>query len=59
MKKKNGSVRNKKASKDATVNVRCTVDQKATLEEVAAREGLGLSTWLLHVGLLAAQERRR
>ena len=50
--------KNQKKTKAAIVNVRCTDQQKASLETVAAREGLGLSTWLLHVGLLAAQDRR-
>ena len=50
--------KNAKESKDAIVNVRCTSKQKSALEAVAAREGLGVSTWLLHVGLLAAQERQ-
>jgi uncharacterized protein (DUF1778 family) len=48
----------KKIPKEEVVNLRCTTQQKKMLESVAAREGLGLSTWLLHVGLLAAQERQ-
>jgi len=50
----------KKATREAkgqVVNVRLTAQQKQTLNAVAAREGLGLSTWLLHVGLRAAEER--
>lgn len=50
--------RDAKTQKEKSVNVRCTEQQKAALESVAAREGLGVSTWLLHVGLLAAQDRR-
>ena len=50
--------KNQKKTKASVVNVRCTDQQKASLEMVAAREGLGLSTWLLHVGLLAAQDRK-
>ena len=50
--------KNVKQPKDEIVNVRCTEEQKGLLEGVAAREGLGLSTWLLHVGLLAAQDRQ-
>lgn len=50
--------KSEKTTKDSVVNVRCTGQQKAALEAVAAREGLGVSTWLLHVGLLAAQDRR-
>lgn len=53
MKKKNVRI-----PKEEVINLRCTGQQKAALETVAAREGLGLSTWLLHVGLLAAQERQ-
>lgn len=44
-------------AKEEVVNVRLTAQQKATLEAVAAREGLGLSTWILHTSLLAAAER--
>ena len=50
--------KNVKTPKEEIINVRCTVQQKAQLEAVAAREGLGLSTWLLHIGLLAAQDRQ-
>jgi uncharacterized protein (DUF1778 family) len=46
-----------KAAKEEVVNVRMTSQQKATLEEIAAQEGLGISTWLLHEGLRAARER--
>ena len=48
----------KKKTKGAVINVRCTEQQKSLLETVASREGLGLSTWLLHAGLLAVQDRR-
>lgn len=41
-------------AKEAVVNVRLTAQQKATLEAVAAREGLGLSTWILQAALLKA-----
>jgi len=51
--------KNVRTSKEQVINIRCTTQQKTTLETVAAREGLGLSTWLLHVGLLAAQEREK
>ena len=47
-----------KTTKERIINIRCTADQKSALEMVASREGLGLSTWLLHVGLLAAEDRR-
>jgi hypothetical protein len=49
--------KNTRVAKEEVVNVRMTAQQKASLEAVAAREGLGLSTWLLHVGLLEAQKR--
>jgi uncharacterized protein (DUF1778 family) len=51
-------MKNVKAPKDGNINIRCTLKQKALLEDIAAREGLGVSTWLLHVGLRAAQERQ-
>jgi uncharacterized protein (DUF1778 family) len=47
-----------KEPKEEVVNVRLTTSQKTTLETIAAREGLGLSTWLLHEGLRAARERQ-
>lgn len=50
--------KNVRTPKEEVINVRMTTQQKATLEAVAAREGLGLSTWLLHEGLRAAQERQ-
>ena len=49
--------KNVKMPKEEVVNVRMTAQQKTLLETVAAREGLGVSTWLLHEGLRAAQER--
>jgi uncharacterized protein (DUF1778 family) len=49
---------NTKLQKEHNINVRCTEEQKGLLEEIASREGLGVSTWLLHMGLRAAQERR-
>lgn len=50
--------KNKKLPKEKVIGVRCTIDQKKLLEAVAAREGLGASTWLLHVGLREAQVRQ-
>lgn len=50
--------KNVKLPKGEVINVRCTEKQKLALEEVASREGLGVSTWLLHVGLRVAQERQ-
>jgi|GEM_PF-1359384 len=50
--------KNVRLLKEHVINVRCTEPQREILESVAAREGLGLSTWLLHVGLRVAQERQ-
>jgi hypothetical protein len=44
--------------KEESINIRLTTKQKAALDAAAAREGLGLSTWLLRLGLVAAQERQ-
>jgi mobilization protein NikA len=52
------SRKNVKLLKEHVVNVRCTEQQRELLESVASREGLGLSTWLLHVGLRVAAERQ-
>ena len=50
--------KNVKVLKEHVINVRCTEPQRELLESIAAREGLGLSTWLLHVGLRVAQDRQ-
>jgi hypothetical protein len=52
------STKNAKAPKEEIISVRCTSQQKVALEAIAAREGLGVSTWLLHVGLRVVQERK-
>jgi len=49
--------KNVKAPKEEVINVRCTSQQKQMLETIASKEGLGVSTWLLHEGLRAARER--
>ena len=49
--------KNVREAKEEVINVRCTKRQKAALEAVAAREGLGLSTWILQAALLTAQPR--
>lgn len=49
-------VRGKAVKKDAVIGVRMTSQQRATLEVLAERNGLGLSTWMLHVGLVIAQK---
>ena len=46
--------KNVKALKDEVINVRMTTEQKKLLEPLAAKEGLGLSTWLLRLGLVVA-----
>ncbi len=48
-----------RAPKEEVVNVRMTTQQKKMLESLAAREGLGLSTWLLNKGLLLASQERQ
>jgi len=48
--------RAKKPVKDSVINVRCTSKQKALLEKAAARDGLGVSTWLLRLGVIAVRE---
>ncbi|KKL97659.1 hypothetical protein LCGC14_1832340 [marine sediment metagenome] len=42
--------------KTEVISIKCTEQQKAALEVVAAREGLGLSTWVLRLGLVTAQK---
>ena len=44
-----------KEAKEKVVNIRCTKRQKSTLEAVAAREGVGLSTWILQAALITAE----
>lgn len=51
--------RNKRVQKEKVFNVRCTEEQKELLDEVAARQGMGISTWLLHLGLADAQTRQK
>jgi len=45
----------KKSAKEKVFNVRCTAEQQAALKAVAAREGLGLSTWVLQAALVTAE----
>lgn len=54
----NRKKKNVKKPKEEVINIRCTTEQKTMLETIASHEGLGLSTWLLHVGILAAEERK-
>ena len=54
-------VRTKKTirkAKESVINVRCTSEQKAALEVVAAGEGVGLSTWVLQAALIKAEAKR-
>lgn len=48
----------RKVRKEETIRLRVTTDQKQTLTDAATRAGASLSTWLLSVGLRAAQERQ-
>ncbi len=41
--------------KEEVIRLRCTEEQKNTLTEAAERNGLGISGWLLMVGLRAAK----
>jgi uncharacterized protein (DUF1778 family) len=44
----------KKRTKDETVRMRVTADEKRALEHAAQRVGLGLSAWLRQLALRAA-----
>ena len=48
--------KNVRQPKDYVLYVRMTTEQKKLLEPLAAKEGLGLSTWLLRLGLVAANQ---
>ncbi len=50
--------RRKQIRKEETIRLRVTAEHKQTLTEAATRAGSSLSTWLLSVGLRAAQERQ-
>jgi uncharacterized protein (DUF1778 family) len=43
-----------KVKKEDVVRMRVTVEQKRTLEDAAAREGLDVSAWLRQLALRAA-----
>jgi uncharacterized protein (DUF1778 family) len=51
-------MRRKQVRKEDSIRIRVTTEQKQTLAEAAERAGLGVSSWLLAVGLRAAQERQ-
>lgn len=41
--------------KEADIRIRVTDAQKKTLVDAATREGLGVSSWMLRVGLVEAK----
>jgi len=49
-------VRRKAVRKDALIPVRVTAAQKKVLTTAATKAGLGVSPWLLMLGLKAARE---
>ena len=48
-----------KEPKEEIIGVRLTTSQKVRIEAVAARKGLGVSTWLLYVGLEEVERQER
>jgi len=50
--------RRKEVRKEDSIRIRVTEDQKRILTDAAEHAGLGVSSWLLTVGLRAAQEHR-
>lgn len=50
--------RRKAGRKDKGILIRVTQKQKTLLAATARRAGLGLSSWMLSVALLAAQKMR-
>ena len=50
--------RRKQVRKEDSIRIRVTTEQKQTLTDAAVRAGLGVSSWILAVGLRAAQEDR-
>jgi hypothetical protein len=51
-----GPVRRKAVRKEALIPVRVTAAQKRILVTAATKAGLGVSPWLLMLGLRAAKE---
>jgi uncharacterized protein (DUF1778 family) len=47
--------RRKATRKEDSIHVRVTAEQKQALADAAERAGVGLSTWLLMVGLREAR----
>jgi uncharacterized protein (DUF1778 family) len=48
--------RRKPVRKEESIHIRLTAEQKDGLTEAATRAGLGLSTWLLMLGLREMQK---
>jgi uncharacterized protein (DUF1778 family) len=48
-------VRRKQVRKEESIRLRVTAEQKAILTKAAAKDGSGLSFWLLQAGLRAAR----
>jgi len=48
--------RRKEVRKEETIRLRVTTEQKATLTDAATRAGIGVSPWLLMVGLREAKK---
>jgi uncharacterized protein (DUF1778 family) len=46
----------KAVRKEDSIRLRCTAEQKEILTEAATRAGLGVSGWLLSIGLREAQQ---
>lgn len=56
--KKDEPVRRKEVRKDDQVRIRVTAEQKAILAEAAESTGLGVSSWMLSIGLKEAETMR-
>jgi uncharacterized protein (DUF1778 family) len=48
--------RRKEVRKEDSIRIRVTEEQKQTLTEAAERSGLGVSSWMLSVGLREANK---
>jgi uncharacterized protein (DUF1778 family) len=48
--------RRKPVRKEDSIRLRCTAEQKTILTDAATRAGLGVSGWLLSLGLREAQK---
>jgi len=46
----------KAARKEESIRIRVTEEQKRILTDAAEKDGLGVSSWLLNLGLKAAQK---